>query len=157
MSSIKLDNLGQSNVGQTVTYKDIHLDLEPDRISTSNLHSSTKALDVAVSTDEGAIKNSLVNLFSTMPGQKLLDPTYGLNINQFLFAPLHEDTAEEIGETIFNGISYYEPRVVVENVSVNINDMEQQFEILISLRIPTLSNSMVTFTGILGQTGFNIS
>ena len=157
MPSIKLDNLGHRDTGQTITYKDLKLDLEAENILTDTLFRKETVVDIAASTDEGAIKNSLINLFTTMPGQKLLDPAYGLNINQFLFGPLSEDTAEEIGEAIFNGVSFYEPRVTVENVNVNVNDLDQQYEILISLRIPTLSNTTVEFTGILGQTGFNIS
>ena len=157
MASIKLDNLGRKKTSQTVTYKDVKLDLEEESVVTDNLYKDSTVTDIAASADEEAIKNSLANLFTTMPGQKLLDPEYGLNINQFLFMPLSEDIAEQIGEKIFNCISFYEPRVRVENVSVNVDDLNHQYDIYLSLHIPTLSNSTVTFKGILRQPGFSIS
>ena len=49
-------------------------------------------------------------------------------VNQFLFSPISEDIAEEIGHRILNGVSTYEPRVKVTNVNVNINEEENQYE-----------------------------
>ena len=54
--------------------------------------------------DLGAIKNSIKNIFVTFPGQKLLNPTFGLNLMQFLFLPISEVTANLIGQRIVNGI-----------------------------------------------------
>ena len=41
-------------------------------------------------------------------------------MKQWLFQPLDEFTAQEIGETIVDGIKRYEPRVVVKNVNIDI-------------------------------------
>ena len=142
MPVIKLTNLATVVDSTQHTYKDLKLDFEEDNILTDNL-------------DEAAIKNSLINLFTTFPGQKLLSPNYGLSISQFLFMPLTNDTAEQIGEMILHGIKLYEPRVSVVNINVNMNILHEQYEITLTLRIPQLSNSTVRFDGILQQPGFS--
>lgn len=154
MPSIKLDNLTTQRDSAQFMFKDISLDLEEDIILTGALYREKSVTDIKASIDEGAIKNSLVNLFTTMPGQKLLNPDYGLSINQFLFIPLTEDTAEDIGQRILKGIQTYEPRVTVKNINVNLDVDNSQYDIYLTLTIPALSNSTVKFTGILSQPGF---
>ena len=107
-----------------------------------------------MSKDELAIKNSLVNLFNTTPGEKILNPEFGLNLKRFLFEPLTDLTARIIGETIYEGISKYEPRVRIINIGV-IKDIDnQQFDITISIAIPKLSNQKVSFKGTLTKEQF---
>ena len=154
MPSIKLDNLTTQRDSAQFMFKDISLDLEEDIILTGALYREKSVTDIKASIDEGAIKNSLVNLFTTMPGQKLLNPDYGLSINQFLFMPLTEDTAEDIGQRILKGIQTYEPRVTVKNINVNLDVDNSQYDVYLTLTIPALSNSTVKFTGVLSQPGF---
>lgn len=156
MPSIKLDSLTTTRPPEKYLFKDIHLDLETESVTTGTLYREETITDVKHSLDEAAIKNSLKNLFTTMPGQKLLNPDYGLSINQFLFQPLTEDTAEEIGNRILRGIETYEPRVTVKNVNVNLDVEQSQYDIYLTLTIPALSNSTVKFTGILTQPGFEM-
>jgi phage baseplate assembly protein W len=156
MPSIKLDNLTTTREPADHLYKDLSLDLEEETILTGSLYREKVITDIKSSIDEAAIKNSLSNLFTTMPGQKLLNPDYGLSINQFLFQPLTEDVAEEIGNRILTGIETYEPRVLVKNVNVNLDTVQSQYDIYLTLVIPALSNSTVKFTGILQQPGFEM-
>lgn len=156
MPSIKLDSLTTTKPQNTHLFKDLALDLEPESVTTGALYREETITDIKHSLDEGAIKNSLRNLFTTMPGQKLLNPDYGLSINQFLFQPLTEDTAEEIGNRILRGIETYEPRVTVKNINVNLDIEQSQYDIYLTLTIPALSNSTVKFTGILTQPGFTM-
>lgn len=153
MPTINLNNLGQSSNNSLPTYTDVKLDLEPKTISTDSLYRKNTTIDISQSVDEAAIKNSLINLFTTMPGQKLLEPTYGLNVNQYLFDAASEAIAEEIGEAILNGVSFWEPRVVIQRVSVNVDEDNNQYDIHIDMVIPTLTNKSVVFSGILNQTG----
>ena len=153
MPTINLNNLGQASNNDLPTYVDVKLDLEPKTIATESLYRKNTVIDVDRSVDEAAIKNSLINLFTTMPGQKLLEPTYGLNINQYLFDQISESIAEEIGESILNGVSYWEPRVSVQQVTVNVDEENNQYDIHIDLLIPTLTNKSVVFVGMLNQSG----
>ena len=156
MPSIKIQGLTvpKDDTGR-YTYVDVSLDLAKNDLQlNSYLYKPTNSTDVEVSLDEGAIKNALVNLFNTIPGQKVLQPEFGLNLKKFLFDPLTEMTAQMIGETIYKGISRWEPRVKIANIDVKQDYDNYQFIISLTLLIPKLSNSKVKFTGILTREQF---
>lgn len=137
-------------------YRDLHLDIKQNSILTENsLFKTPVTTDIEIDYDEGAIKNSLINLFSTMPGQRLLVPEYGLNLAQFLFTPITRTRAREIGEKIVNGVEKYEPRVSILNVNVDPREEDNMYIIDLGLKVPRLSNSSVNFSGILKQPGFS--
>lgn len=156
MPIINLDGLKREQVEDTYLYRDIQLDISNNNIQPSvGLFRETTTTDIAISTDEAAIKNSLINIFSTMPGQKLLNPDFGLNLSQFLFQPVSQTMAFMIGNRILEGLQRYEPRVVVDNVNVFPDEEQSSYEIDLTLKIPKLSNSSMSFSGILKQPGFS--
>lgn len=156
MPTLNLDFLNKEQEESSV-YRDVRLDFKNnDNLSTKGLFAPTTSTDIEASYDESAIKNSLTNLFSTMPGQKLLNPDYGLNLAQFLFAPVSVTMARMIGSRILEGIETYEPRVTVENVNVYPDPDESSYQVELSIKIPALSNRNVSFTGLLTQPGFSM-
>lgn len=152
--AIRLTNLQYSSPGSH-TYKDLKLDIEPENnILPRGLYRSDNITDIKSSKDEHAIMNSLVNIFNTAPGQKLLTPDFGLDLKYYLFEPLSEDIAQNIGETILNGLSRWEPRVIVNRVHI-IPDFDQnQYIISLYITIPTLNISGAQYTGELNTEGF---
>ena len=126
------------------TYSDLHLDflIPIER-------------DIVADYDETAIKNSIVNLFNTMPGQNLLNPDYGLNLLQYLFEPASDVIAQLIGDRIFKGIKVYEPRVTISGINVEVNIDEQMYTVTLSMFVPSL-NSNISITGALTKNGFNL-
>ena len=68
--------------GTPFTYSDLELDMTLSNTQSYPAESTLKRKDVVADYDLGAIKNSIVNLFTTIPGEKLLNPEYGLNLNQ---------------------------------------------------------------------------
>ena len=56
-------------------------------------------------TNEDAVKNSLENIFRTMRGSRRMIPLFAINIYNYLFEPLDEITALEIGNEIFTAIT----------------------------------------------------
>jgi len=108
--------------------------------------------DILVDTDLDAIKNSISNLFNTIPGQKLLSPNYGLSLKQYLFEPVTTSTANMIGETILNGITRFEPRVVVDKIKVSGNSDDKQYTITLIIRVPLLSSrDSLTLNAVLSE------
>ena len=104
--------------------------------------------------DLGAIKNSIVNIFTTFPGDKLLNPEFGLNLNQFLFFPCNTDTAQLIGEEINKQIVKQEPRVNVRKVTVTAEVNNDQYRILLELEVPFINNNnSINFNALLNSTG----
>ena len=156
MPSITLDALKKEQVTETYLYRDVQFDIaDNNNITDVGLFAPGSTTDIDISYDEAAIKNSLINLFSTMPGQKILNPGYGLNLSQFLFIPASETMARMIGNRILEGVEQFEPRVTVENVNVVVDEDAAEYTIDLTLKIPRLSNSSVKFTGILQQPGFS--
>lgn len=136
-------------------YQDISLDLVEEPVPTSSsLHSKATTKDIRVSRDEGAIMNALKNIFTTTPGEKILNPSFGVNLTQWLFEPIGDYAGREIGETIMEGIKRFEPRVIVDNIDVIIDIENSQYEIKLVLTIPSLNIINKRYEAILNQPGF---
>lgn len=145
MASINFNILSKPNVTNTTfTYSDLHLDF-----------SDPVERDIKADYDEAAIKNSLINLFNTLPGQNLLNPEYGLNLLQFIFLPASQTVANLIGQTILKQVGIYEPRVNVKSINVDVNQDEQIYTIDLSILILPL-NKNINIIGLLTRNGFSI-
>jgi len=143
MGSINFNGLQKVQItNNNFLYTDLHLDI-----------ANPVVRDLETDNDEAAIRNSLFNLFNTIPGQNLLNPTYGLNLMQYLFQPVSPTTARQIGETILKNISDYEPRVKVDNISIEANPDQQMYTITLSIIILQL-NQNINIPGILNSTGY---
>ena len=132
------------------------MDLTEAPIPTSRaLFSKQTGTDIKVSHDEGAVMNSLRNIFTTTPGEKILNPRFGINLTQWLFSPISEFNAQEIGEAIVTGIETFEPRLLVKTVRVNANHSRSEYEIQLVLTIPSLNIINKNYDAILNQPAFD--
>jgi phage baseplate assembly protein W len=157
MANIVFDNLEKPKNVQykkQFTYADLKLDLKFDQVKESQLYSSVLEKDIVGSYDLGAIENSIINIFTTFPGDKILNPNFGLNLNQFLFVPVNFDTAKDIGDTIKNQIRLQENRVKVKLVEVLVDEDNQQYDINLTLAVPFINNnSTLNIRAALNSTG----
>lgn len=138
----------------TATYKDLLLDLKVDYTKNLQLLKRREVKDIQISEDLGAIKNSLFNLFSTIPGQKILNPIYGLNLTQYLFVPVSQTQARVIGETILKGIQKYEPRVQLSKLNIEVDPDNNQYNVFMLINVPTLNITGVSLKGVLSESGY---
>ena len=156
MSSINLQSFENKEVAE-YTYKDIHLDLKPNKkISDFGLHRKANTTDIEESRDEAAIKNSINNIFNTVPGEKLLNPAFGADLKRYLFEPMTKSVAESIGEAIKFSIDRFEPRVTIVKIRVGMNHDINQFDITLILEIPTLNNKKTVMAGRLTSNGYEM-
>jgi phage baseplate assembly protein W len=155
MASIYIDELKKTE--NKPLYIDLKLDLNPNYVKKPRLQSFDNIIDLKASYDLEAIYNSIFNIFTTMPGQKILNPTFGLNLNQFLFTAITEDNATLIGELILQGIQRYEPRVVVRKVYVIPDPDENTYQIGLRLDVPTLNITGIPLKGSLSESGYYIN
>jgi phage baseplate assembly protein W len=140
--AIKIKNLEQAAktfTQQQYLYKDLTLDLSISQIKTTEFRNTIASSDIKASYDLEAIRNSLLNLFNTYPGQRFLFPEYGLKLEQFLFEPITVETGTLIGDAINDGIRKYEPRVVVRQVEVIGDPDSNQYNITLNIEIPTFN------------------
>lgn len=135
-------------------FKDIELDLKTDYTQGLELAKTREIKDLRIDYDLKAIQNSLFNLFTTMPGQKILNPEYGLNLMQYVFTALSDNNARLMAQKILQGIKVYEPRVSVLNIGVNVNYDEEQYEITLKISVPSLNLEAVSLAGVLKESGY---
>lgn len=138
----------------TATYRDLLLDLKVDYTKNLQLLKRREVKDIQISEDLGAIKNSLFNLFTTIPGQKILNPIYGLNLTQYLFVPVSQSQARIIGETILKGIQKYEPRVQLSKLNIEVDPDNNQYNVFMLINVPTLNITGVSLKGVLSESGY---
>ena len=157
--AIKLDILRDNkntDAYRKFSYADLKLDLELNsHIPSAPVGVPKNAADLKISYDENAIFNSIRNVFNTKKGQKILNPNFGLDLERFLFENISRDNAEMIGRTIHEELPVYEPRINIHNVNVIAKPDDNQYQIDISIIIPSLDNRSATSTGILTDEGFN--
>ena len=137
------------------SYADLHLDFKLDSyLSDQTVGASKNNQDLKISYDEEAIYNSIRNIFNTKKGQKILNPTFGLDVEQYLFENISKENGELIGTTIYEELALYEPRIVCDSVNVVARPEQNEYKITISITIPSLNNKKGTASGILTPTGF---
>jgi phage baseplate assembly protein W len=91
-----------------VLYRDFHKDLTVNPISN----------DLAVKTNEEAVKESLKNLILTDRGERLMQPNLGSDVRASLFENATPVTLKILEERVRDVINNFEPRVSIIDVDV---------------------------------------
>jgi uncharacterized protein len=86
------------------------------------------------------IKQSLDILLGTYLGERVMQPKYGCNLNDYLFEGLSSNTIGFIKERVSTAILFYEPRIKTEKIEVTGDDssdlLEGRFTISVEYSIP---------------------
>ncbi len=152
---IKL-NILEPVINQTddIIYRDLSLNVNVGIVKGDQLTSSENLKDLNTSVNFEAIKNSLINLITTFPGQKILNPEFGMNFGDLLFLPVSKARATVIGETINNTFVGFEPRIQITEIEV-IADIEKgEYELNLVINIPEFNNNPLNLKGRLNKSGF---
>ena len=72
----------------------------------------------ASSTTIEAVKNNIKNLLNTNIGERLLQPTLGLNLRKYLFEQINDETILKIQNEILDLFKIWLPFVEVRNIIV---------------------------------------
>lgn len=156
IKSLETDELTKESLNDGYLYKDLTLDLTPSYSYNNKLNKKDFLKDVQASYDAEAIKNSITNIFLTSPGDKLLNPTFGIDLKRFLFEPVDDFISEIIRDDIETKLPLMEPRVVVDEVIVDPDEDENQYNISLRIDVPTLSLYGLTIKSRLNSTGYTI-
>jgi phage baseplate assembly protein W len=154
MASVIIDTLKKRNDYGKPTYIDIRLDLKQNYTLNPKLASKDTVRDIIASFDLDAVKNSLFNLFTTIPGQKILNPIYGLNLYQFLFTGVTDSNSRAMGTLILDGITKFEPRLQVKKIYILPDIENQTYFIGLRLDVPSLNTYGVELKGTLSESGY---
>lgn len=132
----RLEEVAKTYTEQNYVFKDLFLDMTKTTSVKPGTLLPIPGTDIKASFDIAAIRNSLQNLFNTLPGQRFLFPEYGLNIHQFLFLPITQETGTIIAERLLRSIERFETRVKVERVNVRAEPDESTYYITLIISIP---------------------
>jgi uncharacterized protein len=95
---------------------------------------------VEMSSDLEDIRESLNILLSTSLGERVLQPDYGCNLEDYMFDSLNNSVIGIIKHHVENAILFYEPRIIAESIDVTASDstdlIEGRFTITIEYTIP---------------------
>ena len=154
MSAFVIKNLNRLPKKRDHTYIDLELDLKINYSRNSSLNNINEQKDIRADYDINAIKNSIFNIFTTIPGQKILNPIFGLNLYFYLFNGISYNNGKMLGETILKGLTRYEPRVTVDNINITTDIENQQYTVDMILSVPTLNIEELEVKGTLSESGF---
>lgn len=79
--------------------------------------------------DERLVKNDLIQLILTTPGERVMRPTFGTNLRRTLFEGITPGVLIGLKDNILQAIAREEPRVVVNNLDIIDNSQENSIRI----------------------------
>lgn len=97
----------------------------------------TKQTNGDVTRDTGieAVKNSLRNIVSTLPGSRRMLPTFAGYFHNLLFEPIDEITARELGYSLVEAIRLWDDRVIIDNVHVIAKPDKNMYKCILVFRV----------------------
>ena len=106
-------------------FKDISMSFEVNPINN----------DIIGIKNSTAIARSIRNLVLTVPGERFFNEDLGSRVSEILFDNLDEISASAIRDEIEETIIKYEPRVKLDNVKVEPNYENNEFDVTIAYDI----------------------
>ncbi|WP_343671757.1 GPW/gp25 family protein [Chitinophaga sp.] len=95
---------------------------------------------VELVSDYEDIQESLNILLSTSLGERVMQPKYGCNLNDYLFEPLSSSMIGYIKDRVQTAILLYEPRIIAGKIDVTADSsfdlIEGRFTISIEYTVP---------------------
>jgi len=156
IKSLEIDKISEKSLNKGYLYKDISFDLEPDTFLNAQLNRKESLKDVQALYDLEAIKNSIANAFLTAPGQKILNPRFGIDLRRFLFEPVNDFTTELITFDIEERLPTMEPRIRVRNVEVIPDEENNAYQISLQIDVPTLNITGIFIKSKLDTNGYTV-
>lgn len=143
--AIKIANLqpiSDAFIKQQAYFVDLRLDFNLNHKFSKYSQEREASNDIAMDLNESAIKNSLINLFNTRPGQRFLFPQYGLDLNEYIFEEVSEELGRIIGQRIAQAIYDFEPRVKLIKCIVVADPDNNLYDISVLVEIPVFATQL---------------
>lgn len=103
--------------------------------------------------DIAAIYQSITNILNTIPGERLFNPEFGLDLASWIFDLMDETNAFSILSEITGAINRWEPRVTVDfgRSTVTPNYDENRYDINILFSVKGITNQSFEYSGLLAR------
>jgi len=76
------------------------------------------------------IKNDLLQLIFTNPGERVYRPNYGIGIRTYLYEQLDNNSLSDLTSTIRNQVKLFEPRVSLDQLELTPKNDENRLDVL---------------------------
>jgi phage baseplate assembly protein W len=157
--AIRLDFLGKdpNQTQDEYQYKDIQLDIVSNFTRNSQILKTNEQEDLESIYDINVLTNSVKNFLTTIPGQKLLNPFFGIDLRKYLFEPVNSRIASVISYDIKSQIGLFEPRITINDISV-VPIPEDNLYVIEIFYTPILKNNKepIKLEGVLNSDGYFI-
>jgi len=138
MSNINFDfSMKEPYVSRDWVYKDISLPLE---LPTNG------SADLKTNDDYDAIKIGIRNIFSFLPGQRILYPDFGNILYKYLYEPINSITSKNIKNEFTKMLVKWEPRISIIDLQVVPDEDHSQYNISLTYKVEILDNIEETIT-----------
>lgn len=91
-------------------------------------------------TDERLIKNDILQLLLTVPGERSFRPDFGTSIKSSMFEPIDTISTDDIRNSIVVAIQKFEPRVLLRQVIVQALPDQNIIQIKLYCSLTTTPN-----------------
>ena len=113
LDNLKLTSIEEKSLESGYLYKDVKFDLEMTRFGKSALYSEQLS-KILTSYKMVSLLLMLLRISLQLhPGQKLLNPTFGLDFRSYLFEPINTTTAYFLAQFIYSNLGVQEPRITL--------------------------------------------
>tara|TARA_R100001509_G_scaffold149282_1_gene107535 strand:- start:70 stop:534 length:465 start_codon:yes stop_codon:yes gene_type:complete len=95
-------------------------------------------------TIEETIRQNLKTLLLTRPGERVMDPQFGVGVDTYLFESFTEATYTSLKQNITQQVATYMPQIAIRNLFVNQSGQDaNQLGLTIEFRITPLGTTDV--------------
>ncbi len=109
----------------------LHPDLDLVGVGPAGLRVSPSG-GISMVQEEGSVRQAILLLLSTVPGERVMRPDYGCELHRLVFAPNDDTTAGLAIHYVRRALERWEPRVDILHLDANRNP-EEPFRLDISL------------------------
>ena len=92
-----------------------------------------------------SIKTDIISLLKTRPGERIMQPTLGIALDNYIFEPNVDSIIDNIETDIINAINFWLPFVSVSNISIKSTnedkDMNRFFD-KVTFTVNSLPNKL---------------
>jgi phage baseplate assembly protein W len=105
-----------------------------------------RTLDAVMVSDEQDVRESLRILLTTMPGERVMHPSYGCGLRRMVFEQVNESLLTEIRSLIEKAVLFFEQRIVLERIDFDTDGLFEgvlRIGLFYTLRSTSMRDNMV--------------
>lgn len=128
--TVRIGTLNNSGKNRNYVYRDMN----------SNLLLNSNKTDVITNDDVNAVFGSIKNIFDYKPGERILEPEFGMNFGSLLYEPMSEKTASSLGLLIHNTLKRWETRINLGDIDIVPDYDDNTYYITVNFTIKSIAS-----------------